>query len=44
MNEGREMKDGVGIQKVKLYVVIVQKTMEERTSRRTKSVFNKRDE
>jgi hypothetical protein len=44
MNEGREMKDGVGIQMVQLYVIIVQKTMEERTSRQTKSVFNKRDE
>jgi hypothetical protein len=43
MNEGREMKDGIGIQMVQLYVTIVQKTTEERTSRQTESVFNKRD-
>jgi hypothetical protein len=33
MNDGREMKDGVGIQMVQFYVIIVQ----------TESVFNKRD-
>jgi hypothetical protein len=29
---------------VQLYVIIMQKTMEERTSRQTKSMLNKRDE
>jgi hypothetical protein len=44
MNEDREMKDWIRVQMVQLYVIIMQKTIEERTSRQTKSMLNQRDE